>query len=144
MTAVRKRDLHPGLKWTVLRMRNGYLATEPSHDTCYCAGSLNEGGVTVNECARGSGLKSRSANNTGNMRPLSVVHDYGGARQFSEYNRKEVSAMVPCFFLSSFNYFCLLINIIDFFSYRMPKGDGGENMFLPQYLRQQSRVSNCY
>ena len=43
---------------------------------CYYAGSLNGSGVTVNECARDSGLKSRSANNTGSMRFVSVVHDY--------------------------------------------------------------------
>ena len=76
---------------------------------CYYAGSLNDSGVTVNECARDSGLKSRSANNKGSMRLVSVVHGYGRrlnqspfrpraevsfprARQFSEYNEKEDSA----------------------------------------------------
>ena len=84
-------------------MRHGHLATE-----CYYAGSLNDSGVTVNECAKDGGLKSRSANNTGSMRFVSV-HDYGRrlnqspflpraevsfprARQFSEYNGKEALA----------------------------------------------------
>ena len=31
----------------------------------YYAGSLNDSGITVKECTRYSGLKSRSANNTG-------------------------------------------------------------------------------
>ena len=35
---------------------------------CYYAGSLNDSGITVKECARYSGLKSQSANNTGSMR----------------------------------------------------------------------------
>ena len=94
---------------TVLSMRHGYLAIEPSRDAFNYAGSLNDSGVTVNECARDSGLKSRAANNTGNMRLVSVIHDYGRrlnqspfrpraevsfprARQFSEYNGKEASA----------------------------------------------------
>ena len=76
---------------------------------CYYAGSLNGIGVTVNECARDSELKSRSANNTRSMLFVSVVHDYGRrlnqspfrpraevsfprARQVSEYNGKEASA----------------------------------------------------
>ena len=63
--------------------------------------------LTVNECARDSGLKS--ANNTGSMRFASVVHDHRRrlnqspfrpraevsfpcARQFIEYNGKETSA----------------------------------------------------
>ena len=109
LTGARKRDLCPGSKRTVLSMRHGYLATEPSRGTCYYAGSLNDRGVTVNECARDRGLKSRSANNTGSMRFVSVVHDYGrrlnqspfrpGAevsfprvRKFSEYNGKEAFA----------------------------------------------------
>ena len=44
---------------------------------CYYAGSLNDSGVTVNECARDSGLKSRSANNAGSMHFVTVVHDFG-------------------------------------------------------------------
>ena len=39
-----------------------------SRTACYYAGSLNDSGITVKECARYSGLKSRSANNTGSMR----------------------------------------------------------------------------
>ena len=39
-----------------------------SRTACYYAGSLNGSGITVKECARYSGLKSRSANNTGSMR----------------------------------------------------------------------------
>ena len=109
LMGARKRDLCPGSKRTVLSMRHGYLATEPSRDAFSYAGSLNDSGVTVNKCARGSGLKSRSSNNTGSMRFVSVVHDYGRrlnqspfrpraedsfprARQFSEYNAKEASA----------------------------------------------------
>ena len=111
LTGARKRDLCPGSKWTVLSMRHGYIATKPSRDVFSYTGSLNESGVTVNECARDSGLESqsRSANNTGSMRFVSVVHDYGRrvnqrscrsrtevsfprARQFSEYYRKEASA----------------------------------------------------
>ena len=73
------------------------------------AGSLNDSGLTVNECARDSGLKSRSANNTGSMRFVSAIHDYGRwlnqspfrpraevsfpcTRQFSECNGKKASA----------------------------------------------------
>ena len=52
---------------------------------CYYAGSLNGSGVTINKCARDSGLKSRSANNTESMRFVSTC-------QFSKYNRKEFSA----------------------------------------------------
>ena len=68
-------------------------------------------GVTVNECARDSGLKSWSANNMGSMcfvlrhrprlrprglnqslfRPTAEV-SIPRARQFSEYNGKEASA----------------------------------------------------
>ena len=75
---------------------------------CYYARSLNDSRVTVNECTRDSGLKSWSANNTGSMRFVSVIHDDGRqlnqspfqpraevsfpARQFSENNRKEASA----------------------------------------------------
>ena len=33
-----------------------------------CAGSLNDSGITVKECAGYSGLKSRSANSTGSTR----------------------------------------------------------------------------
>ena len=51
----------------MLSMYLGYLATEPS---------LNDGRVTVNKFVRDSGLKSQSANNTGSMRFVSVVHDY--------------------------------------------------------------------
>ena len=75
---------------------------------CYYAGSLNDSGERIKECARDSGLNSRTANNTGSMRFVSVVHDYGRrlnqtpfrpraevsfphARQFSEYNGKEDS-----------------------------------------------------
>ena len=69
--------------------------------------SLNDSGVTVNESTRDSGLKSQSANNTGSMRFLSVVHDHGWRLnqslfrpraevsfpfQFSKYNGKEASA----------------------------------------------------
>ena len=106
LTGARKRDLCPGSKQTVLSMHHGYLATEPSS---YYAGSINYSGVTVNECARNSGLKSWPANNTGSMRFVSAVHDFGRrlnqspfrprpqvsfprARQFSEYNGKEASA----------------------------------------------------
>ena len=66
---------------------------------------LNDSGVTVKECARDSGLKSRSANNTESMRFVRVVHDNGRrlnqspfrsrtevssprARQFSEHKEK--------------------------------------------------------
>ena len=44
---------------------------------CYYEGSLNDSGVTVNKCTRDSWLKSQSANNTGSMRFVSVVHDSG-------------------------------------------------------------------
>ena len=47
-----------GAKWTVLSMHFSYQVTDP---LCDYAGSLNDSGVTVNECARDSGLKSRSA-----------------------------------------------------------------------------------
>ena len=90
-------------------MRQCYLATEPSREASYSLQLLRVSGVTVNECARDSGLKSRSANNTGSMRFVSVVHDYRRrlnqspfrpraevsfprTRQFSEYNGKEASA----------------------------------------------------
>ena len=83
-------------------MRHGYLATEPSRDAFSYAGSLNVSGVTVNECARDRGLKSRLRNNTGSMLFVSAVYDFGRrlnqrlfrpraevsfprARQFSEY-----------------------------------------------------------
>ena len=72
LTCSRKRDFCPGSKRTVLSMRFGYLATEPSRDY---ASSLNDSGITVNECARDSGFKSQSANNTGSMRFVSVVHN---------------------------------------------------------------------
>ena len=39
-----------------------------SRTACYYAGSLNDSGMSVKECARYSGLKSRSANNTRSMR----------------------------------------------------------------------------
>ena len=39
-----------------------------SRTACYYAGSLNDSGIIVKECAGYSGLKSRSANNTGSMR----------------------------------------------------------------------------
>ena len=61
-------------------MRHGHLATKPSRDAFYSEGSLNDSGVTVNECAGDSGLKSWSANNTGSMRFVCDVHDYGGQR----------------------------------------------------------------
>ena len=109
LTGARKRDLCPGSKRTVLSMRHGYLATEPSRDALNYAGSLNDSGVTVNKCARDSRLKSRSVNNTGSMRFVSAVHDFGRRlnqspfrpraevsfrrpRQFSECNGKEASA----------------------------------------------------
>ena len=57
-----KRDLPPGSKLTVLSMRGGYLASEPSRDTSFCVGSLNNSGITVKECAEHRGLKSPSAN----------------------------------------------------------------------------------
>ena len=87
---------------------------------CYYAGSLNDSRVTVNECKRDNGLKSRSANNTaGSMHFVSVVHDYGRrlnqspfrsrtevsfprARQFSEYNGKETSASRERLLVSGF------------------------------------------
>ena len=76
---------------------------------CYYEGSLNDSGVTVNECTRHSALKSLSANNTDCMRFVSIVHDYRRrfnqspfqpraevsfphGHQFSEYNGKEASA----------------------------------------------------
>ena len=76
---------------------------------CYYTGSLNDSGVTANKCARDSGFKSWSANNTGSLRCVSVIHDYRWqlnqslfqsraevsfprARQFSEYNGKRGSA----------------------------------------------------
>ena len=60
------------------------------------AGSLNESGVTVNECARGSRLKSRSADNSGSMRFVSVVHDYGRRLNQSPFRpRAEVSSLRP-------------------------------------------------
>ena len=76
---------------------------------CYYARSLNDSRVTVNKCARDSGLKSCSANNSGNMRFLFIVHDFGRrlnqspfrpraeisfprAPQFREYNGKEASS----------------------------------------------------
>ena len=109
LTGARKRDLCPGSKRTVLSMRHGYLATEPSRHALNYAGSLNDSGVTVNKCARDSRLKSRSVNNTGSMRFVSAVHDFGRPlnqspfrpraevsfrrpRQFSECNGKEASA----------------------------------------------------
>ena len=59
----------PGFKRTVLSMCQGYLATDMSHDAIiYYVGSLNDSGVTLNEWARDSGLKSWSATNTGSMR----------------------------------------------------------------------------
>ena len=77
---------------------------------CYYAGSQNDSSVTVNECVRDNALKSRSANNTGSMRFVSIGHDYGRrvkqspfrlraevscprACQFSEYNGKEAAAV---------------------------------------------------
>ena len=72
-----KTDLCPESKRTVLSMRHSYLATKPSRGAWYYAGSLNDSGVTVNECARDSGLKSGSWNNTGSMRFVSAIHDYG-------------------------------------------------------------------
>ena len=112
LTGMRQRDLCLGSKRTVLSMRHGYLSIEPSRDAFSYADSLNDNGVTANKCARGSGLKSQSANNTGSMRFVSTVHDFGQqlnqslfdparaevsfpcARQFSEYmyNGKEASA----------------------------------------------------
>ena len=67
LTGARKGDLCPGSKRTVLSMRHGYLATEPFRDAFGYAGSLNDSGVTVNEWARDSGLKSRSGNTMGSM-----------------------------------------------------------------------------
>ena len=109
LTDARKRDFCPGLKWTVLSIRHGYLATKPLCDACYYAGSQNDSGVTVNKCTRDSGLKLQSVNSAGSMHFVSVVHDYGWwlnqsplmdtgqvsfprARQYSEYNGKEASA----------------------------------------------------
>ena len=80
-----------------------------SRTACYYAGSLNDSGITVKECARYSGLKSLSANNTGSMRFETAVHDHGRrlnqrefrpmaevafrpARQLSEYKGKGASA----------------------------------------------------
>ena len=55
-----------------------------SRTACYYAGSLNDSGITLEECARYSGLKSWSANNTGSMRfgnrrprPWTVVESKG-------------------------------------------------------------------
>ena len=45
LTGVRKRDLCPGLKQTVLSMRHSYLVNEPSRDAFSYAGSLNDSGV---------------------------------------------------------------------------------------------------
>ena len=80
-----------------------------SRTACYYAGSLNDSGITVKECARYSGLKSLSANNTGSMRFETAVHDHGRrlnqrefrpmaevafrpVRQLSEYKGKGASA----------------------------------------------------
>ena len=63
-----KRDLSPESKLTVLSMRGGYLASEPSRDTSCCVGSLNNSGITVKKCAEHSGLKSPSANISWGMR----------------------------------------------------------------------------
>ena len=88
-------------------MRRRYSAL--SRTACYYAGSLNDSGITVKECARYSGLKSLSANNTGSMRFETAVHDHGRrlnqrefrpmaevafrpARQLSEYKGKGASA----------------------------------------------------
>ena len=38
LTGARKRNLCPGSKWTVLSMRHGYLATEPSRDAMLLCG----------------------------------------------------------------------------------------------------------
>ena len=76
LTGAREIDLCPGSKQTMLSMHHGYLANRHVRP-CYYAGSLNDSGVTVNECARDSGLKSWSANNTGSMRFVSAVHDFG-------------------------------------------------------------------
>ena len=99
----------PRSKRTVSSMRHGCLATELSREAMLLYEPLNDSGVTVNECARDSGLKSLSANNTGSMRFVRVVHDYGRqlnqspfrpraavsfprAPQLSECNGKEASA----------------------------------------------------
>ena len=45
-----KRDFCHGSKLTELSMRGSYLATESSHDTSCCVGSLNNSEITVKEC----------------------------------------------------------------------------------------------
>ena len=77
---VRKRDLCLESKETVLSMRHGYLMTVPHVMLCYYAGSLNDSGVTVNECVRDSGLFSLCC-------------------QLSECNAKEASASRETFAL---------------------------------------------
>ena len=88
---------------------------------CYYAGSLNDSGITVKECARYSGLKSRSANNTGSMRfgnrrpwlnqrefrPMAEV-PFRPARQLSEYKGKGASASreIVRMPISDSNVFC--------------------------------------
>ena len=108
-TDSRKRDLCPGSRWTILSIHHGYLVTKLSCGAFSYVGSLNDSRVTVNECVGDNGLKSQSANNTGSMHFVSVVHDYGQqlnqslfspravvsfpcAHQFSKFNRKEASA----------------------------------------------------
>ena len=64
----RGKETCPGSKQTVLGIRNGYLATEPLRDAFGYAGSLNDSGVTGNEWARDSWLKSRQeTTSTGSM-----------------------------------------------------------------------------
>ena len=53
------------------------LPSDRTDNPSYYAGSLNDSEVTVNECARNSGLKSRSTNNTEGMCFVSVIHDNG-------------------------------------------------------------------
>ena len=54
-------------------------------------GSLNDSGITVKECARYSGLKSRSANNTGTCVSEAAVHDHGRRLNQNEFQpRAEV------------------------------------------------------
>ena len=49
-------------------MCGSYLATESSCDTSCCAGSRNNSGITIKECAGHSKLKSQSANISWGMR----------------------------------------------------------------------------
>ena len=67
-----------------------------SRTACYYAGSLNDSGITVKECARYSGLKSLSANNTGSMRFETAVHDHGRRDRAEKRLRKSMSCGNDC------------------------------------------------